>query len=39
MPRDIPIALEVPMEALTRAMGPEGAAPRPCEADSRLQEG
>nr|WP_294521482.1 TIM barrel protein [uncultured Rhodopila sp.] len=36
MPRGIPVALEVPMEALTRAIGPEGVARRVREAASRL---
>lgn len=36
MPAGIPIALEVPMEALTRAIGPEGVMRRAREAAERL---
>ena len=36
MPPGIPVALEVPMEALTREIGPEGVALRVREAASRL---
>jgi sugar phosphate isomerase/epimerase len=39
MPKGIPVALEVPMEALTRVIGPEGVARRVREAAGRLLGG